>query len=143
MRGGLAHIPQDIRRYGPPLGIIAVYAFVMNVVFGMTVCPVSLVTGFPCPACGITRAAVLFSRGEFAMAFEMHPFFYGVLAMGALAAFLRYVLNKNIAWMQYLAAVAGIFAIAFYIYRMAVYFPDQAPMCFESRSLFGLLSSRL
>ncbi|MGI6070338.1 MAG: DUF2752 domain-containing protein [Blautia sp.] len=142
MKGGLSHIPGDLKKYGPPFGVIGAYLVLMNVVFGLSVCPVALLTGFPCPACGITRAAVLFLKGEFVQAFWMHPFFYAVLVMAVMAAFLRYGMDRDISWMRYLAAAVGVLAILYYIYRMAAFFPEQEPMIYQSRSLLGLLRSQ-
>jgi hypothetical protein len=42
-------------------------------------CPVRLVTGLPCPSCGLTRAARFALRGDFARATAMHPMWMLVL----------------------------------------------------------------
>jgi hypothetical protein len=47
-------------------------------------CPVRLMTGFPCPSCGLTRATRLALRGDFGAATAMHPLWFVVLP--ALAA---------------------------------------------------------
>ena len=39
-------------------------------------CPIRLITGIPCPACGITRAYISFFQGDFALAFSYHPLFF-------------------------------------------------------------------
>lgn len=39
---------------------------------GPTVCPFRIVTGLPCPACGLTRSWVLTAHGDLAGAFTQH-----------------------------------------------------------------------
>ncbi len=73
----------------------------------------------------------------------MHPLFYGVLILAVMAVLLRYVLLKDITWMKYAVAILAVAAIFYYIYRMYVYFPDQEPMIYENRSLWGILSEKI
>lgn len=49
----------------------AVY-WAVNAAFG---CPVSALTGIPCPACGLTRASIAFVKGDIHAAFAYHPLF--------------------------------------------------------------------
>jgi hypothetical protein len=42
-------------------------------------CPFKLVTGLPCPSCGMTRATRLAMHGDFAGATHMHPLWMVVL----------------------------------------------------------------
>lgn len=37
-------------------------------------CPARLLTGHPCPGCGMTRASVALLRGDLAGAWRLHPF---------------------------------------------------------------------
>jgi hypothetical protein len=39
----------------------------------ITFCPFKTVTGYPCPACGTTRATVLLTKGKFNEAIGMNP----------------------------------------------------------------------
>lgn len=39
----------------------------------MTICPVALLTGIPCPGCGMTRALNALVRGDWAEAWLYHP----------------------------------------------------------------------
>ncbi len=39
----------------------------------ITVCPIKKVTGFPCPSCGSTRAAVAFVEGDIKKSFFENP----------------------------------------------------------------------
>ena len=49
-------------------------------------CPLKITTGLPCPSCGLTRAARLALRGDFAGATAMHPLWFVVLPACAAAA---------------------------------------------------------
>ena len=52
---------------------ISVVAIVLCVVAVGWKCPIQLVTGHPCPTCGITRATRLVLAGDFTGATRMHP----------------------------------------------------------------------
>ncbi len=40
---------------------------------GSTICPIALLTGVPCPGCGMTRAASALLRGNVDLALDYHP----------------------------------------------------------------------
>jgi len=52
--------------------ILAVYYFVTNRLFGY-VCPSEILIGLPCPACGLTRAALLLLKGDVPGSLRMNP----------------------------------------------------------------------
>ena len=39
-------------------------------------CPIRLITGIPCPSCGITRAYISLLNGDLSKAFYYHPLFF-------------------------------------------------------------------
>ena len=130
---------RDLRDNAQPLVFIAAYIVFMNSFLHVSVCPFRGITGLPCPACGMTRAGLLFLRGDFQGAFQIHPFFFGVLLLAGIAILFRYVLGREIRWMQYPLMILGIGMLIYYIYRMKTYFPNVEPMLYEERSLFGIL----
>jgi len=51
-----------------------------------TICPFRLITGLPCPACGLTRSVVSAMHGDALSSLETHPFgMVAIVVMIALA----------------------------------------------------------
>ena len=44
-------------------------------------CPLRMVSGVPCPACGLTTAAVALVRGQFETALQANPLVFGLAAL--------------------------------------------------------------
>lgn len=126
-------IRTDLRQYYRGILLAAGYVGAANLL-RIPVCPMVLLTGLPCPGCGMTRAAVLFFQGHWLAAWRMHPFFYVLLALAAAAAFSRYVLGRGAAQMKAAAVVFLVLAVVFYGYRMARDFPDREPMVYFSHN---------
>lgn len=126
---------EDIRNYYR--GALLAFAYVGTAgAFGVPVCPMVLLTGLPCPGCGMTRAAALFLRGQWLSAWRMHPFFYALLLLAIVAAVFRYGMGRAAPGMRLLASIALILSVGFYAYRMAKYFPNREPMVyFEGNAL--------
>ena len=68
----LNRIIDDLRKCGIAIIVIILYLFICSVIFG-TVCPMVILTGFPCPGCGLTRAVVSILCGDFAAGFKYNP----------------------------------------------------------------------
>ena len=109
--------------------IIAYFVFLKNYIY--TICPVVLLTGFPCPGCGMTRAAFRLFCFDFLGAWEMHPFIYPIGALFVMFCFSRYFMNgkymKCVKWFMILIAIG---MVIFYIYRMITMFPEASPMTY-------------
>ena len=72
------------------IGIIAYLAFLRKIIY--TICPVVLVSGFPCPGCGITRALICVLRFDFAGAWKMHPFIYPIMLLLSISCKIAFIL---------------------------------------------------
>ncbi len=100
-------------------------------------CPMVIVTGLPCPGCGMTRAAFLALTGNWALATRYNPAVWMWLALGIYFAWNRYGKGRKAAGLMYLMGGAALVMLAIYFYRMAVCFPGEAPMVFREENLLG------
>lgn len=125
---------KDIKNSWIALVAIAVYIILMLHFFG-TPCPMVLITGIPCPACGLSRAGFCLMRLEFSRAFRFNPFIYPIGGLVLLSGFYRYVLGKVCKYIKTLLIILAVAMIGFYIYRMIVFFPNTSPMIYESNNL--------
>lgn len=106
--------------------VLLIYYFVFHKILEAT-CPLVFLTGFPCPGCGLTRAAVLLFKFDFKGAYEMNPSIYIVVFLVLWIIITRYVLGKNPKVTTYILIAAILLAVGIYIRRMALYFPNRSP----------------
>ena len=126
---GLKLLWQDVRNLWPALLVLVLYFLLGRFVRG-SLCPSVILTGFPCPGCGMTRAMLSILRGNFAAALKLHPFSYVLIIWLAAFAVRRYILQKEIKSMLKWLVVILVCMITFYVYRMVRYFPGTPPMSY-------------
>lgn len=122
--------------------IVALFLLYCISMFAVTggICPVRGLFGIPCPACGSTRAMLLFVKGDFIGCMRMNPaaplLFFCLINEIRIAYFKRG--NKKLAAVCLIITV--VVTLAVYIVRMRLYFPYTEPYVFEHKSfLFRLL----
>lgn len=122
---------------------IAIIAILLYFVFAKVVlhgfCPMVLLTGLPCPACGLTRAGIALLTGHFAKAWAYHPFIYVFVVFVVLFGVQRYVYRKTFRWMKPLVIIALLALVGFYLYRMMMFFPGEPPISYFRHNLIALL----
>ena len=86
-------------------------------------CPVKSTLGVACPACGLTRAMVLFAQGHWKAAIDLHafaPIFFGVgifLVIGSiLPAGLQQKIAYQIAAFERLTGIVGLLILSILAY---------------------------
>jgi len=125
---------KDIRTFRYVILVFCIY-FLVGKNFLYSLCPTVLITGFPCPGCGMTRAVFAVLRGNFALAWEMHPFVYVLGGYVVILAFRRYILQREIKSMVKYLMIIAVAMIGYYIYRMVKYFPSKPPMSYYYGSI--------
>lgn len=109
--------------------VIAYFVFGRKILHSM--CPMVVLTGFPCPACGLTRAGCAMLGLDFKGAWQLHPFIYPIAALLVCWCAGRYILKKQkMPALVWAAIVTLSCMIAFYMFRMATEFPGEPPMSY-------------
>jgi glucan phosphoethanolaminetransferase (alkaline phosphatase superfamily) len=121
---------QLVKQYRLSLFLLIISLFLLHYLTG-SVCYSVILFGIPCPACGLTRAAMSLAAGHFKESFHMHPLLILVIIGVLLYPLLktttrRYKLFMNI----YLIITISIF-LCFYFYRMYYYYPLMEPMVYH------------
>ncbi len=133
-RGGLSaiwrRIWQDARDYWPGLFVAAGLYFLFHFLFG-AFCPSVLLTGFPCPGCGMTRAMIYFVKGQFLRSFALNPSAGLWLVWFICFFYERYVRGRRPHWIFWAAALMMVLMIIVYIYRMSALFPNKPPYVYR------------
>ena len=128
-------IKQDIRQHGAGVLVVVLY-FVMHALFG-AFCPSVIVTGFPCPGCGMTRAVLYLLKGQFLRSWALNPA-AGLWGLWALwFAFERYIRGQKCKGLTWALCGIALFMISVYMIRMVRYFPDRPPYVYTPNNLFS------
>lgn len=118
--------------------VIAYFVFLKKVLHSL--CPMVLITGFPCPGCGLTRAGFQVLGLDLAGAWETHPFIFAVIILAVVFGAERYVcLSRRMRVSKWFAIAVMIGMVIFYIWRMLYLFPDVPPMTYYYRNLLSRL----
>lgn len=120
---------KDIRNYGIGFFMIILYFLLMRKWFYSS-CPIVVLTGFPCPGCGMTRAMILILKGSFDSAWRLHPFSYAWLVYGVVFFIRRYIFQKECRSILKYLLIIVVGMVVFYVYRMVTVFPNEAPMTY-------------
>lgn len=109
--------------------IIAYFVFLNKIFY--SICPMVLFTGYPCPGCGMTRAAFRVLHLDFAGAWDIHPFIFPVIFLAVFFCVDRYLMGrKRERVVKWFMIVTGAGMILFYIWRMVYEFPGEPPMSY-------------
>ncbi len=131
-------LKKDISDYYKGVIAFIIYFCVTDSLFG-TCCPLRLITGYPCPACGTTRSAELLLVGQFRAALWYQPAILLLVLFGLAFVVVRYVLNKSAYIFKYIFAAILVVMCVVYAFRMVKYFPDTEPYIYTENNLSELM----
>lgn len=139
-------IYNDFKKYALSALLVLLGLILLQVLF-KRICPISIITGYPCPGCGITRAFFFFLTFQWNLAFSYNPTIFLWLSVIAWGIFLRYFIKDNAfktkhkkIFIRAVTAV-GIISIAVYIVRMNILYPNVPPMTYNTFNILHLLHS--
>ena len=143
MRRALKLLWKDIKDIKWAIIIIIAY-FALGRYFLYSLCPMVMVTGLPCPGCGLTRAGFALLRLDLAGAYRIHPFIYPIAGYIAVFGWTRYNMARRMGKkLKAGLTVLMVLVILFYGWRMWMYFPGEPPMSYYERNLLRFLSGRM
>lgn len=120
---------KDIKNLKTPLIISVIFLGFMELVLHNG-CLFVVLTGFPCPACGLTRAGVHVVKGEWAWACKLNFMIFPIIILSLAAIVYRYFLQKSLKSLRKYLIVIILAMIVYYIYRMITQFPGEPPMTY-------------
>lgn len=134
LRAAAGRAARDLKDWWKFAAALLLYDAAVQLIFG-AFCPSVIVTGLPCPGCGMTRAVCCFLTGRFAAGWAYHPLAPGWILWGLYVGVSRYFLGKDAKYALPAAGVlAGLMAV-FYVWRMCRCFPGEAPMVYTAGNL--------
>lgn len=127
---------RDIKNLWIAAAAVVIYVVLVNLVFH-AFCPMVIVTGFPCPGCGMTRAVFYLLTGQIVKSIQMHPLGIWVVCLAVYFFWNRYILGKRAKGMKMLIGMTVIMLIVCYVWRMCLYFPDRVPYVYTKQNILA------
>lgn len=127
IRGGADRLTVGLRRLRPAL--VPVVLGALLALIPAPTCIIRLGLGVPCPACGLTRAALALANLDLARAQRLHPLGLALTVLTAVTAALAFLL-PDAAWRRLLPRIlgaAGVALILVWALRFAGLFGGPAP----------------
>ena len=125
---------QDIKKLKIALILIGIYLAFMKFVLHSG-CPFVVVTGFPCAACGLTRAGVHFLKGEWIQAWNVHPAIFPIVLLVVVFIIQRYFRQASLKKLKKYAILLIVGMLVLYVYRFPTQFPGNPPMSYYRDNL--------
>ena len=110
------------------LSAAALGAAAMGTVFGAdaaragpVLCPLRLVTAFPCPFCGLTRSLLAAGDGRFGLSFELSPLGLVALPLAALLLVLTVVAlvrGRRVRWPRVVLPAGGALVVSSWVVQL-------------------------
>lgn len=122
----ISSILKDIYNIRIALILLLAYFAVTQSIFH-TVCPFAILTGFSCPACGLTRAAFLLLTGHFTAAAQLNLTIYLWFPFLLYLCIFRYFLRKQAPLALPIATTIGLLTSLYFILRYLYGTPLPVP----------------
>lgn len=136
LRTVCGRIAADVKEYGMAVVVVFVYTIITNLVFH-AFCPVVIVSGFPCPGCGITRATVCLLTGRWQQAWQLNPVIFAIVLAAVWFCVNRYLLGRKTAGIKWMIAAVFVLLFGVYVVRMYMYFPDRTPYVYTQDNMLA------
>ena len=130
-------LKKDIKNILPGLVIAVIVCLILTHFFG-TCCPLRILTGLPCPACGTIRSALALLHFDILGMLWYQPVMPLLVFFSLFFCYRRYYKNKTDKKLfLLLLGIILIIGILAYVYRMYKYFPDHPPLEYTQNNIYN------
>lgn len=136
MREIRERIQRDMKDFWLAALVIVGYGAAVNLIFG-AFCPMVILTGFPCPGCGMSRSIFYLFTGRLQQSVFMHPLGLPIVCIIVYFLWNRYIRGRRAKGIVFLIGVSAVFLVVFYIWRMVLYFPHRAPYVYTEQNILA------
>lgn len=130
----LKRIWKDIRSFWIAILAVIIFYIFMHIVFD-AFCPSLVLTGLPCPGCGMTRSIIFFLTGQWERSFYVHPLGWVVVLFALYCGCFRYIKGKKVPGVKWIVVCLIVAALVLFLIRMILYFPDRPPYTYNYGNL--------
>lgn len=136
IRECLLRILEDLKSYKWAVVCIVLYYLLAKFLFS-AFCPAVIITGFPCPGCGMIRAIFFTATGQFVRGWNLNPFAGLWLILAVWCAYRKYWCGKKEKRWKQMACIILVGMFILFIYRCATRFPSYAPIVYTGKNIFS------
>ncbi|MCR5687251.1 MAG: DUF2752 domain-containing protein [Lachnospiraceae bacterium] len=141
MRKAMSSVKEDLKRVAPAFIPVVLYCALTQFLFDR-MCPFSIITGFPCPACGMTRTVACLAAGRWHEAVLYNIMAVPWVILGIAALVTRYFLPAGKKMMEISLCLVCIATVAYYVFRIIHFYPSEPVMIYNEDNLMELAARR-
>ncbi|MCH5256861.1 MAG: DUF2752 domain-containing protein [Lachnospiraceae bacterium] len=131
-----ARIWKDIREYWMAAVVLLVYTIAVNLIFH-NFCPMVIVSGLPCPGCGLTRSIVCLISGRLSQSLYINPMGIPIACILIYFFWNRYITGRKAKGMTVLITCVVFMLLVLYICRMYMFFPNRVPYVYTENNILS------
>ena len=142
MKATLSLIVKDLKRVTPAGILVVLYCVITQLVFHR-ICPLVIITGFPCPACGMTRSFACLCTGRLHEALQYNIMVIPWILLAFSFLLTRYFLPEKIRMTEIFLCLVCLATIAYYVVRILCQFPSEPVMIYHEDNILAALRWRI
>lgn len=120
MRNIFNRIKIDIKLLWRPVLLVAVVLIVLQVIFN-EICPMKIIFGIPCPACGLTHSCIYIIMLQWKKAWLYNPTGFLWFISIFLGLVYRYILGKRSSIIIGMFILSSLASVIVYLYKLQMF----------------------
>lgn len=120
MKNIFNRIKSDIHLLWRPVLLVAVVLIVLQVIFN-EICPMKIIFGIPCPACGLTHSCIYIIMLQWKKAWLYNPTGFLWFISIFLGLVYRYILGKRSSIIMGMFILSSLASVIVYLYKLQMF----------------------